>query len=169
MKTSFDASRSAGRNLVKVRSCRRSFSVRLTAIALFLLIAPRLAEADIAYVYDPANRLIEVINNNTATATIYTYDNDGNVTNVNNNSTSTVVISEIHPNSGSVGTQVTVYGDGFSSTPGQNSVYFNGTQASVLSSTQTTIVTTVPTGATTGPVSVTTPNGPASGPTFTVH
>ena len=63
------------------------------------------------------------------------------------------------PASGPVGTQVTISGSGFS---GTTSVRFNGTQASfsVLSGTQ--IRTTVPGGATTGRIRVTTPNGSAT-------
>jgi trimeric autotransporter adhesin len=50
---------------------------------------------------------------------------------------------------------VTVYGAGFSATPANNTVKFNGVTASVSASDSGSIATTVPTGATTGPISVT--------------
>lgn len=60
------------------------------------------------------------------------------------------------PTGGIIGTQITLKASGniFSSEAADNIVSFNGTQATVLSSTQTQLVTIVPTGATTGSVSV---------------
>ncbi len=53
--------------------------------------------------------------------------------------------------------------------PGATEVAFNGTPATIVSDTATQIVTTVPAGATTGRISVTTPAGTAtSTKTFTV-
>jgi hypothetical protein len=64
---------------------------------------------------------------------------------------------------------VTIYGTGFSPTPSQNVVKFNGTTAVVTSSTTTQISTTVPVGATTGLISVTTASVTVSSATaFTV-
>src|SRR5262249_53457651 len=60
---------------------------------------------------------------------------------------------------------VTIYGTGFSSSASQNSVSFNGTPATVTSSTATQIQTSVPTGATTGSIAVTSPSGSASSAT----
>jgi hypothetical protein len=80
-----------------------------------------------------------------------------------------VSIIEFAPESGPVGTTVTIYGTGFSSTPSENSVTFNGTLARVISSTSTEIVTTVPVGSTTGLISATTALGAAtSGDVFPV-
>lgn len=64
-------------------------------------------------------------------------------------------ITNLSPSSGSVGTTVTITGTNFSSTPADNVVSFNGVVAVVTASTSTSITTTVPSGATTGPVSVT--------------
>lgn len=64
-------------------------------------------------------------------------------------------LSSFSPSSGTVGTTVTITGDDFDPTAANNSVTFNGTAATVSSSTRTQIVTTVPSGATTGPISVT--------------
>lgn len=64
-------------------------------------------------------------------------------------------ITGFTPASGPVGTSVTITGTNFSTTPAQNSVAFNGTAAVVTAATATSITTTVPTGATTGKISVT--------------
>jgi hypothetical protein len=50
---------------------------------------------------------------------------------------------------------VTIYGVGFSATAASNVVTFNGIATTVSSATTTKLVTIVPTGATTGPISVT--------------
>ena len=58
---------------------------------------------------------------------------------------------------------VTIYGGGFSPSPSQNAVSFNGTAAaSVQSATATQLVVPVPAGATTGPVAVSTSLGSAT-------
>jgi hypothetical protein len=70
------------------------------------------------------------------------------------------------PTSGPVGTTVTITGRNLS---GATQVAFNGTPATLVSDTATQIVTRVPAGATTGPISVTTPKGTAiKAKTFTV-
>ncbi|QOI97356.1 MAG: gliding motility-associated C-terminal domain-containing protein [Flammeovirgaceae bacterium] len=65
------------------------------------------------------------------------------------------VITDFLPVSGPVGTVVVINGLNFSTTPADNIVEFNGTPAVVTASTTTSITTTVPPGATTGPISVT--------------
>jgi hypothetical protein len=75
-------------------------------------------------------------------------------------------ITSFTPTSGPVGTSVPITGTGFT---GASSVTFNGTAASYVINSPTSISATVPTGATTGPTSVTTPGGTASSSTsFTV-
>lgn len=70
------------------------------------------------------------------------------------------------PTQGTQGTDVTVFGDNFD---GVSRVQFNGVTAPVLTSTETQIGTRVPSGATTGPITVTTPAGPVvSAASFTV-
>lgn len=63
-------------------------------------------------------------------------------------------ITSFAPPKGAVGTDVTINGTGFSATAANNTVKFNGTVATVKSATATQIVATVPTGATTGKVTV---------------
>ena len=126
------------------------------------------ALADITYVYDAGGRLIAVVDGSGNSA-VYSYDAAGNLLSITNSNGSHTAVYEISPNKGPVGTQVTIYGDGFSTTPSQNTVTFSSNKnATVTASTQTTITTTVPTGAVTGSVSVTSPNGSAS-TNFTVN
>jgi RHS repeat-associated protein len=64
-------------------------------------------------------------------------------------------VTGFSPASGPVGTSVTVNGTNFSATPSANIVTFNGTAATVTTATTTSLVALVPSGATTGPISVT--------------
>src|SRR5439155_1230252 len=68
-------------------------------------------------------------------------------------------ISSFMPGSGPVGTNVTINGTNFT---GASAVLFNGTSASFTVNSATSIAATVPSGATTGPISVTTSGGTAS-------
>ena len=68
--------------------------------------------------------------------------------------------------SGTVNTPVTITGTGFGTTTG--TVTFNGTSATITNWTDTSIQTSVPTGATTGNVVVTAGGTSITGPTFTV-
>ncbi len=122
----------------------------------------------ITYVYDEAGRLTSVVNSTSNTA-VYKYDAVGNILSISNNPSSQVAINEFNPNSGPVASTVTIYGTGFSSIASQNTVKFNGITATVTSASATQIVTKVPTGATTGTISVTAPSGTAtSSSAFTV-
>jgi hypothetical protein len=72
----------------------------------------------------------------------------------------TPTISSFTPTSGPVGTDVTIRGTAFTGVP---SITFNGTAASSLIIYSPTYITAnVPAGATTGPISVTTPDGTAA-------
>jgi hypothetical protein len=68
-------------------------------------------------------------------------------------------ITSFSPTSGPVGTSVTINGTNFT---GATSVKFNGVTATFIVNSATKITATVPTGATTGPISVTTPGGTAT-------
>jgi len=85
----------------------------------------------------------------------YTYDAAGNITNIQRQTAPGFAITSFMPTSGPVGTAVTIYGTGFSATPANNGVQFNGTAATVSASDAGSISTTVPTGATTGRITVT--------------
>ena len=73
----------------------------------------------------------------------------------------TPFIRRVAPHSAPVGTHVTITGRNLA---GALAVAFNGTPAAVVSDTATQIVVTVPAGATTGRITVTTPAGIASSP-----
>src|SRR6266446_148684 len=68
-------------------------------------------------------------------------------------------ITSFTPTSGPVGTSVTINGTNFT---GASTVRFNGTSASFTVNSATAITATVPVGASSGPISVTTPAGTAS-------
>jgi YD repeat-containing protein len=117
-----------------------------------------------SYVYDDAGRLIAVSDPTSDTA-VYNYDAMGNLLSITRQNSSVLSILNFTPKSGPIGTAVTIYGTGFSATPSQNTVTFNGTAATIVSATATQIVTTVPGGAATGPITVTTPTGSATSTT----
>ncbi|MBX2895693.1 MAG: VCBS repeat-containing protein [Cyclobacteriaceae bacterium] len=78
-------------------------------------------------------------------------------------------ITSFTPASGSVGITVTITGTNFSAIPADNIVQFNGTTATVIASTTTNITVTVPTGATSGPITVSVAGNMATSTTnFTV-
>jgi len=135
-------------------------------IGLSTCINPLVYAGNITYAYDSLGRLIGVVNGSGNAAT-YQYDNVGNLLSISTTNSSQVSIFSLSPNNGPINTSVTIYGDGFSTTPSQNAVTFAGQAATVTSSTQTTIATTVPTGAVTGNVTVTAPAGSATA-SFTV-
>jgi YD repeat-containing protein len=115
-------------------------------------------------VYDEIGRLVAAIDANGEAAT-YTYDEVGNVLSIARLSSGTAVkIVYVSPGEGAIGATVIVSGTGFSATPAQNTLTFNGTSATVTAATTTQLVTTVPSGATTGTISVTTPSGSAVSP-----
>jgi YD repeat-containing protein len=122
----------------------------------------------VTYLYDELGRLVGVVDPSSDTA-VYSYDAVGNLLGIARYASSTVSVIDFQPKSGPVGTTVTIQGTGFSPTPGNNSVTFNGTAATVTSATATSLVVSVPSGATTGTIGVTAPGGSAtSGSAFTV-
>ncbi len=64
-------------------------------------------------------------------------------------------ISSFSPTNGIIGATVTITGTNFSPTPANNTVTFNGVPSVVTASTATSITTSVPAGATIGPIRVT--------------
>jgi flagellar hook assembly protein FlgD len=111
------------------------------------------------------------LKNSSSTAAIYSSKEGANdpelVIVLGNSAPPAPMISSFTPNSGPVGTQVTISGDNFS---GATQVAFNGVATSnftVISNSE--IRTNVPSGASTGKISVTTPGGTAtSADDFTV-
>jgi len=115
----------------------------------------------VSYVYDDLGRLAAVIDVN-GNAAEYSYDAVGNILSISRFTSTQVSIIDFTPENGPVGTAVTINGTGFSATASQNTVKFNGFTAVVSSATNTQLEVTVPGTATTGPISVTSPNGSAT-------
>jgi 6-phosphogluconolactonase (cycloisomerase 2 family) len=63
-------------------------------------------------------------------------------------------ITSFTPTSGAVGATVTLTGTGFNTTPANNIVFFGATRATVTVATATSLIVTVPTGATFGAITV---------------
>src|SRR5229473_338865 len=116
---------------------------------------------DVRYLYDEFGRIIGEIDS-AGQSTDYTYDARGNILSIKNSSATTVTITGFTPTSGTAGNSVTIYGTAFSNTASQNTVSFNGVAATVTSATATSLVALVPTGASSGPITVTTPTGSAT-------
>lgn len=110
--------------------------------------------ADAQYVYDETDRLVEVVDA-AGNSAFYQYDDAGNLLAIRRYVSDDLAIAEFTPDSGPVGTVVTIYGIGFSATAANNAITFNGVAAAVTSASPTMLITTVPNGATTGPISVT--------------
>ena len=115
----------------------------------------------IIYTYDALGRLIGVTDPTNGTAE-YSYDAVGNIMSVSRISAGQVSILDFTPKSGSAGMSVAISGTAFSTNPSQNSVTFNGISATVTSASANQLVVTVPAGAITGPLSVTSPSGTAT-------
>jgi YD repeat-containing protein len=109
------------------------------------------------YFYDDNGQLIKVIDS-TGVEIDYVYDPVGNILQVNRGTSpapGSLAILNFTPQQGGPGTNVTILGQGFSGTPASNTVKFNGTPATVVSATSTTLVVTVPGTASSGPITVT--------------
>jgi len=140
-------------------------------VFMALLVWPVSIHADQAqYFYDELGRLVAVVDSAGHVA-VYVYDEVGNLLRIDRPGTGgqQIGIFFLAPGKALVSTSVTIRGFGFSATPSANEVKFNGVTATVVSATTDTLVATVPTSATTGPVTVTNANGIATSPqTFTV-
>ena len=123
--------------------------------------------AAIQYAYDELGRLVAVVDQQGNTA-IYAYDAVGNILSIQRvdagASPAPVAITAVVPERGKAGAVVSILGKGFAATPAQNAVAFNGAPAPVTRASANRLVTTVPSGATTGPVTVTAPLGSAVSP-----
>ena len=124
-----------------------------------------------------------VVDDTHITATVPNNATDGpiDVTNTDGTATSSTnfdvtqvpapTITSFTPTSGPIGTSVVITGTNFSGTGfTTSSVKFNGLTATFTVNSATQITATVPTAATTGPISVTTPGGTATSTTnFTIR
>lgn len=144
------------------------FPQRPVAIAFATLlgigIAGGLHAANYTYVYDELGRLVQVVAAD-GSSSQYSYDAAGNITGIKANTVNTIAISDLSPDFGATGTQVTIYGSGFSTTPSSNAVKFNGATATVASASGNMLRVIVPATATTGLVTVANTNGTATSST----
>lgn len=155
----------------KILHLRRSLTRHLLALCLSLLFIGSV-EAQTAgqstYVYDEMGRLVAVIDP-AGDAAIYKYDAVGNLLSITRRLSTQVSIIEVTPDSGPVGSTITIYGTAFGATTGENAVSFNGTAASVTYASSTRVTVVVPSAATTGTITLTSPSGTATSSTpFTV-
>ena len=149
---------------------RRRDRAWLTAIlcVIALLHAASFAHADVEYVYDDAGRLTQVVGAD-GSVVLYEYDPAGNLLSISQAAGSLISITSFTPTAGAPGSSVTITGGAFSPTPNENIVRFNGVAATVASASVSTLTVTVPSGASTGPITVEAPAGTAqSAAPFTV-
>lgn len=108
------------------------------------------------YFYDDNGQLAKAVDS-TGIVIEYVYDAVGNMLQVKRSTVApgSLVIFSFTPQSAGPLTQVTIQGQGFSTTPSLNIVKFGGVTATVISATSTTLVVQVPVGALTGSLSVT--------------
>jgi len=133
--------------------------VRLLAALVLVVALPSITHATGAqYVHDPAGRLVQVIAPD-GTSAQYTYDPAGNLLAITPLSATTAALTGFSNSSAAPGTTLTLYGSGFSTTPANNAVSFNGVTATVVSSTANSLTVIVPDGTTSGPITVTDTNG----------
>jgi YD repeat-containing protein len=123
----------------------------------------------LSYAFDGAGRLIQATNGTTGQAICYAYDAAGNITSQQVVPLSTLAISGFSTNNAGPGTQITIDGTGFSTTATANTVTINGVPATVVSATATQLVVIIPSGAGSGPITITTGGASVTGTTaFTV-
>lgn len=128
------------------------FRICLLSLLLIAALASGAAYAS-NYIYDSDGRLVAVTDTSGNTV-VYNYDAVGNILSIQPIAANQLALFTFNPAQGVVNTVVTLQGNGFSTTLGNNTVKFNGTTATVTSATASQLVVKVPSGATTGPISV---------------
>lgn len=106
------------------------------------------------YAYDDGNQITKVIDSH-GSIVEYIYDPSGNLLEIRRTTITGLAILGFTPLQGPVSTTVTIQGRGFNSSPAANDVRFNGTAATVLSSSSSLLTVEVPAGAMTGFITVT--------------
>ena len=136
------------------RRLDRWFRANLIGLLCLMLLAGGIAHAQSTrHVYDANGRVVAVTQSNGSSAQ-YTYDALGNLIQTANVPAGQLAIFAFAPTHGVAGTQVVIQGQGFSDTPANNTVSFNGAVASVISASPTQLVVGVPSGATTGAITI---------------
>ena len=138
------------------RRCRKLVSGLAVVLLVLAIAMPMYAQNNTAfqYFYNNTGQLIKVIDSS-SNEIDYTYDAVGNILQITRGTApGGLAILNFTPQQGPIGMAVTIQGQGFSSNLSSNTVQFNGTPATVTSASTTTLVAIVPSGATTGPISV---------------
>ncbi len=128
-------------------------SVSFCAIVLSIALLGYAQSETFQYVYDETGQLIKAIDS-TSTVLEYVYDEVGNILEIKRSQVEGLAIFDFTPKQGPIGTKVTISGQGFDPTPANNTVKFNDTVSAITTATPIQLETTVPSGATTGPISV---------------
>lgn len=137
----------------------RTLTGLVCAIALVAAASSTMAQegGTARYLYD-ANGRLKMVVLPSREAVIYEYDPAGNFTAIRRTIANVVLLS-FAPHEGTAGDQVTFSGIGFGAGVEDNTVSFNGVNARIVAASPTEIVAEVPKEATTGFVTITTPNG----------
>lgn len=114
----------------------------------------KIDEVRVSNIVHSADWIATEYNNQSSPSTFYTVGS------------TTATITNLSPSAGGIGASATITGTNFGTT--QGTVTFNGTQAAVTSWSNTSIVTTVPAGASTGSVIVHTNGVDSNGSTFVI-
>ena len=141
-----------------VLQCLNTRAGYLFALLVACAVNPAIADS-VQYSYDTLGRLVEAVDSTSSQAIEYSYDTIGNITSIQTVSTGALSVAGYSTDQAAPGSQITIYGTGFSTTPFGNTVTFNGMQGTVVSATSTQLVVTVPSGATAGPIRVATTTG----------
>ena len=151
----------AGSYSLTAKAIDNTNAVTTSAAVTINTSAPR---APIDYAYDELGRLTGV-SDGAGGAAQYVYDAVGNIVSIKRLSGSATAIIDFTPDAGVSGTEVTITGSGFGTTPALNTVTFNGLSAAISSATANRLVVNAPTGVTSGPISVTSVAGSATSAT----
>jgi YD repeat-containing protein len=146
---------------------QQALAVLVGVLAIWIAASAPSRADNSQYFYDPAGRLTGVIDPVNGSAQ-YSYDAVGNIVSVVRRATTDLFVAQVSPSGGRPGDVVTIFGTGFD-TAADTSVSFNGVAATPIAVSATQITVTVPSGAVSGPIGVTSPAGTmASAASFTV-
>jgi 6-phosphogluconolactonase len=153
---------------------RRHIVAQILWLALAALLLPTILggqnNSSLKCYYDELGQLTTVVYPS-GDVVQYTYDAIGNILSISKSTLSSpgaLAIFNVTPLRGAPGDQVTIQGQGFSATLANDTLQFNGAAATVTSATTSTIVASVPSAATTGPITVLVGGVTAQGPSFSV-
>jgi YD repeat-containing protein len=159
--------------LITSKIALRSLVLAWSLFLTLLVSVGSLAADQAQYFYDELGRLMGVVNGQGAAA-VYQYDEVGNLLKIDRFTTASGNVGIFFVTPGSAiaknpdGTpankQVEIRGFGYTTPASSNTVSFNGANGIVVSGTSSSLLVTVPAGATTGPITVTNANGTATSP-----